>query len=249
MKALNCLLICLTTLAFNPALGQQPPAIPAPNLIRDAMATPPDAPALTKFNLDFPGGTPKELVAAIQKVTGRPLNAIIPEEYGNVNLPPLKMSSVTIPKLFHALRLASVKIDSSGYAPFPQQTTTTTYGFRAEGNESDDSIWFFYADKPFPKPPGQNQACHFYSLAPYLERGFTVDDITTAIQTSWKMLGEKETPNISFHKETKLLIAVGEPSKLEIIDAVLKALESPKVSAPAQAPAKAKPAAEPKADQ
>ena len=41
------------------------------------------------------------------------------------------------------------------------------------------------------------------------------------------MLGEKETPAISFHKDTKLLIAVGEPSKLEMINAVLGALTLP----------------------
>src|ERR1035437_7428839 len=35
------------------------------------------APVLTKFNLDFPGGTPKELVAAIEKAMGKPLNVII----------------------------------------------------------------------------------------------------------------------------------------------------------------------------
>jgi len=51
----------------------------------------------------------------------------------------------------------------------------------------------------------------------------SVDDITTAIETGWKMLGETSPPTISFHKDTKLLIAVGEPSKLETIDAVLKA--------------------------
>ena len=51
-----------------------------------------------------------------------------------------------------------------------------------------------------------------------------MDDITTAIETGWKMLGETSPPTISFHKDTKLLIAVGEPSKLETIDAVLKAL-------------------------
>jgi hypothetical protein len=39
------------------------------------------------------------------------------------------------------------------------------------------------------------------------------------------MLGEKETPTISFHKETKLLIAVGDATKLDTIDAVLRALE------------------------
>jgi len=61
-----------------------------------------------------------------------------------------------------------------------------------------------------------------------LERGTTVDDITTAIQTGWKMLGDEEAPTINFHKDTKLLIAVGEPNKLETIDAVLNALDSSK---------------------
>jgi hypothetical protein len=69
-----------------------------------------------------------------------------------------------------------------------------------------------------------NKVCRFYSLAPYLDRHITVDDITTAIETGWKMLGDSAPANISFHKDTKLLIAVGEPSKLETIDAVLKAL-------------------------
>jgi hypothetical protein len=75
----------------------------------------------------------------------------------------------------------------------------------------------------------RDEICRFYSLTPYLEQEIaTVDDITTAIDTGWKMLGESSPPKISFHKDTKLLIAVGEPSKLEIIDSALKALARPK---------------------
>ena len=76
------------------------------------------------------------------------------------------------------------------------------------------------------------KVCRFYPLANYLEAGTTIDDITTAIKTGASMLGQAtgihgETgPTISFHKDTKLLIAVGEPSKLEIIDSVLAALDS-----------------------
>jgi hypothetical protein len=66
-----------------------------------------------------------------------------------------------------------------------------------------------------------------YLLTPYLDRGLTVDDITTAIQTGWKMLGYSPTPELSFHKETKLLIAVGDPNQLETIDRVLSALNPP----------------------
>jgi len=83
MKALNCLLICLTTLAFNLASGQQPPAPPAANPLKnDAKAAPPETPVLTKFNLDFPGGTPGELLTAIQKEIGKPLSVKIRKTFG-----------------------------------------------------------------------------------------------------------------------------------------------------------------------
>jgi hypothetical protein len=215
MKALNCLLICLTTLAFNLASGQQPPTPPAAG---GGGVT--DAIPLVKFNLDFPGGTPRELVAAIEKASGRPLNAIVPNDYADWEaLPALKMESVDVAHLFKALELASHKQERIGNTPY-----SSSYGFWTEGNPSANSIWSFNVSKPLII----EKVCRFYSLAPYLERGLTVDDITTAIQTGWKMLGEGTQPTISFHKETKLLIAVGEPSKLDTIDAVLKALELPK---------------------
>ncbi len=94
---------------------------------------------------------------------------------------------------------------------------------------SDESIWYFWVEQPV-RPPAQVRTpvkvCRYFSLSPYLDRGQTVDDITTAIQTGWKMLGEDDIPKISFHKETKLLIAVGEPGKLETIEAVLQALKT-----------------------
>ena len=80
-----------------------------------------------------------------------------------------------------------------------------------------------------PSQPAREKVCRFYQLAPYLDSGLTVNDITTAIETGWKMQGYTTTPEISYHKETKLLIAVGEPDKLAIIDAALKALEPAKV--------------------
>jgi len=42
------------------------------------------------------------------------------------------------------------------------------------------------------------------------------------------MLGEGEDPKISFHSDTKLLIAVGDPEKLQTIDAALQALSAQK---------------------
>jgi len=261
VKTTVCSVICLTALALAPAFSQQapapavPPQPPRPPAPPTAPAQPP-APApgsafserlqsiikrageptseapLTRFNLDFPGGTPKELVAAIEKATGRPLNAIVADEFADTKLPAVKMSSVDVAQLFSALSLASRKTETiqnpgpggrGGYGGY--QMFQSAYGFKTEGKPTDESIWYFYVERPTPPPaPPIYKVSRFYSLSPYLDRGATVDDITTAIETGWKMLGDTSPPTISFHKDTKLLIAVGEPSKLETIDAVLQAL-------------------------
>src|SRR2546422_3945761 len=84
----------LLTLATSFA-QQQPPGGP----LRVGYA-PSESSTLTKFDLDFAGGTPKELVAAIQKASGRPLNAIVPEEFADTRLPALKMKNVDVEQLF-----------------------------------------------------------------------------------------------------------------------------------------------------
>ncbi len=202
MKILQSLSACLFLLTLEGGFAQQsPPAAVAQRAV--------EAPALTKFDLDFPGGTPKELIAAIQKASGRPLNTIVPEEFADMKLPGLKMKNVDVQQLFQALTELNAANRSERYA------------FVSQGKPSDDAIWTFIVERH-----SSPKACRFYSLARYLESGTTVDDITTAIKTGAQMLGEGPGPAISFHKDTKLLIAVGEPSKLEIIDSVLRALDS-----------------------
>ncbi len=200
------------------------------NTIVKAASDDPANPELTAFNLDFPGGTPAELVAAIEKAMGRPLNVIIPEDSAHVKLPALKMNNVTAPKLFEALRNSSFRsvpyLDRGRPGSF--QIAHVSYTFSTQDNPANaDSVWYFRYEKPAEIPYTAPMECRFYSLAPYLDGGFKVDDITTAIQTGWRMMGDKETPQLTFHKDTKLLIAVGDPGKLQTIDSVLKALKLP----------------------
>lgn len=236
MKRIICLAAGLLALNLTPVFGQ--PSDDAKLKILAAQAEATAKQSLTKFNLDFPGGTPAELVQAIEKAMGKPLNAIIPMEDAEIQLPPLKMNDVNVVQLFQALGAASLKQETRntpmyfvGSNPgFNYTTVNTGYGFKTEGQVSDDSIWYFYVENP-PQPqltpPAPAKSCRFYQLRPYLDSGLTVDDITTAIQTGWKMMGDTSPPQISFHKETKLLIAVGEPDKLEVIENVLNALRPP----------------------
>jgi len=264
MKTTCCTIVCLAALGLTTMFGQQAPS-PAPAMPPRPEAPPASPPSVSRaavpFSLDFPGGTPGELVAAIEKAMGRPLNAIIPDELANTRLPALKMNNVYVSQLFQALAAASQKSEavvtsSRGFGgpggfggPMNYQIAQTSCGFRhAEGDISDDTIWYFYVEKPVLPPLSSSaKVCRFYSLATYLDRDMNVDDITTAIETGWKMLGETNTPMISFHKDTKLLIAVGDPSKLETIDAALKALEPPKSPFAARGRAAPRPAEQPEA--
>jgi hypothetical protein len=105
------------------------------------------------------------------------------------------------------------------------------YGFKTEGVPTENSIWYFYWDRGDERASWQvlsSTVCKFYQLEPYLEAGYTVDDITTAVQTGWKMLGVTKPPEITYHKDTKVLIAVGEEDKVNLIGDVLKQLSQGK---------------------
>jgi hypothetical protein len=204
-------------LAFGSALAENKPATAEPK-------PPPES--LTKFDLDFKGGHPKELIGAIQKATGKPMNVLIPDEYTNVTLPELKMKNVNAQQLFNALSEASRKTEYATNPDGTHSTFSSAYLFHTSGGVlNDDTIWSFYVQNPKILPP--SKICRFYALGPYLDWGVSIDDITTAIKTGSKMLGESDEPTMSFHKDTRLLIAVGETSRLDIIDSVLKALQPP----------------------
>jgi len=230
MKKILITLLSAALLATTAVFGQPAQPLRSPTSAGSRNSQPQDQ-NLVRFDLNFPGGTPRQLVEAIEKASGRPLNAIIPDEEANLKLPQLKMRSVTAPELFDALTAASVRSErhlGGDYKSIPGggigraiETFQIQYGFKTNGKPNDDSVWYFYAYNFFPVV--EARACRFWQLSPYLET-YKVEDITTAIQTGWKMLGEEDPPTISFHKDTKLLIAVGEESKLRMIDSVLQQL-------------------------
>jgi hypothetical protein len=235
MKRSTVLLLLSLSLPLISSFGQplnapQPP--PAPGL-------PSSPPVLPAFDLDFPGGTPADLVAAIQKASGKPLNAIIPDEYAGKQLPAMRMKGVNAAKLFEALEISSqrtvpiitsVNTFGSGERSPSYTYESESYGFKTQGTPREDAIWYFHVTET--KTPafllesasGPTNVCRFYQLEPYLQADYKVEDITTAITTGWKMLGVKPIPTLDFHKETKLLIAVGQPDSLGLIDQVLAQL-------------------------
>jgi hypothetical protein len=238
MKFFKSALICISLVTASASYSQQTDS-------QKPQETVP-APKLTKFDLDFAGGTPDDLVIAIQKALGRPLNAVVPPQFSKRQLPPLKMRSVDVAQLFNALYQASTTNEPVPNSQMPGQYFVSTFGFKTEGAPTDDSVWFFFGGVPPVNPPPQ-RFCQYFLLTPYLEKGLSVDDITTAIQTGWKMLGTSDRAELSYHPETKLLIIVCDRDNFEVVRSVLAALKDSKPNTPAST-SSAKMTAEQKTD-
>ncbi len=230
MKKVIYVIACSLWLGLPPVFGQ-PQGVPggAPGFRRLPPNASAAAAALPTFDLNFPGGGPTDLVKAIVAASGKPLNVIINKLDEDTEMPPLKMTGVNVVQLFLALELMSektVRVARGGLIDM-YSTMNISYGFQTTGDPTENSIWYFHVIRaPSPTPVSPTKVCRFFSLAPYLEHGFTVDDITTAIQTGWKMAKDPAPPELNYHKETKLLMAFGDPDALKTIESVLQTLPS-----------------------
>jgi hypothetical protein len=226
MKITKYLTLAFLTLGLGTAFSQ--PVVVGYDGQKDIVA---ESTNFTKFDLDFPGGGPKELVEAIKKATGKPLNVVILEEDSNVGLPMLKLKNIYLPELFQVIRAVSTKteyvnmLNTQGFTSKESFIDSCEF-YTLDRNAGPDSVWYFHVDRPGAVLNTAVKNCRFYQLGPYLDNGLKVDDITTAIRTGWDMEGctDATRPQISFHKETRLLIAVGDPEKLAVIDGVLQSL-------------------------
>lgn len=220
---------------FPQSPGQAPIAPTAVDPATGAMSDP----QAKRFDLDFAGGGPSEFIAAVSKARGKAVNAIIPTDLADTQLPPMRLKEVTLVQIIEALEEVSrktVAYTTGSYFGIPgqppprsYQQMTTSFGFRTKGARTDDAIWYFYCDRPAEPadeatPP--TETVRFYQLARYLD-AFKVDDITTAIRTGWMLGGHEEStmPKLTFLRETKLLIVRGTPDYLQTIEDVLRELD------------------------
>lgn len=200
-----------------------------------------------RFDLDFPGGPPAALVAAIGERSGKSINVIIPEEFADTKIPPMKLRQVAVPALFDALLMASQRTVERSMPVEVQTATgptvrastrsyTTSYGFRANGKEPNhESVWYFFREGPWESrstgpslPAGksveEDERVSLAFLGDALKAGHTVEDITTAVRTGCELLPGGRLPKMKYHKETKLLFISGRPEQLQISRNIIEAI-------------------------
>lgn len=213
MRKLMFLAMVAVLIAFD-VNGQVAPA---------ARQTNQSAVELPRFDLDFPGGNPQQLVDALNKPLMGRLNVIIPEDANDVAIPAMKLKSVNVNDVFQALQRASDKAVTKKIGRNQFQTASESVLFTpTPGVVTENTVWAFSARRSFPRM-SEEKSYRFYQLGPYLD-GLKIEDITTAVQTALKMLGAGPGPELKFHPETKLLIAVGKDEDFQLIDEVLAQL-------------------------
>src|SRR5205085_1582362 len=83
---------------------------------------------------------------------------------------------------------------------------------------------------------GDQKICRVFNLSKYLERATdksvdaAIKEVMESLETAWSMLrqangDQEELPKLNLHRGTKLLIAVGRPQDLEILEQVVKELQ------------------------
>ena len=178
-----------------------------PNAGKPTAVTAP-ASELPTFHIDFPGGTPEELVQRVAKASGTRPNVIIPDHAANIQLPKFKLENVNTPQVFEALNMVG---DEKG-------ALQLRWSEGAKGNPNP--VWILY------KAPARQTAetCQVTFIGNLLE-SFQLDDINAAIRTAWEMMGQSSSASLKFHKETKLLIAKGNDQELKLVQEVLNSLQ------------------------
>lgn len=239
-----------TSYRMDPALAKRYglPSTPqvAPGSYAAAGMAAPEEPA---FSITFKGGTASELIEQLRKALGTPPNVLISPAMQDVMLPAFELHNVTFNDLFQALNnLSGPNQKGQWQLSGSSQPIWVLNPASSAGVDPVTGAPFGYST---PSAPA-NRTCQIFPIDEYLGQ-FKVEDITTAIQTAWTMLGDDAGAQMKLHKDTNLLIAVGTSEQLSIINQVLtslgRALHPHQNNPAADTPAPTKPTPNPKPDQ
>jgi hypothetical protein len=181
------------------------------------------------MDIDFPGGDPKKLLEAIEHASSEKPNVIIHPDAARINIPAFSLRDVTAGQVFTALNLLNQAGDAPTWQPVINEDGeiwTLMPSLQRQPQVIDPNTGLPVNQGQPAKPPrSQNRQCRVFNLTPVLD-DYTVEDVTTAVKGAWELMNVQEEPAIKYHKDTKLLIAFGEPSELALINQVISELSN-----------------------
>jgi len=210
-------------------LGAAPQVDPVTGL---PMAAQPPAP---KFDLNFEGGVPQELLAAIATATKERPNVVVHPQCAEAMIPPLQLQSVTAEQVFITLNTLHSPLFKDGewrrvplrdaeiwsLTPTPQAEPNQPHNSPAQGSfqqRLNQVVQGMTTAQPA-------KAARVFNLSAVLD-DYSIDDVTTAISGAWDLMDGAKDTQIKFHKDTQLLIVVGSAGHLAIVQEVLNELRN-----------------------
>ncbi len=168
-----------------------------------------------RFDLNFPGGSAQELIAALSEASGQPVNAIIPESADRFVMPPLNLHNVTVDQVLPLLRFENSVFDAR-----MKSYHNSSYSWRRA-----DVVWTMIVDVP-PEPIPLQYTVYPLFIGNMLT-SYSIEDITTAIDTAWSLnnAGSDES-QLLFHPETSILLIKGTQQELEIMEKVILTMKN-----------------------
>jgi hypothetical protein len=186
---------------------------------------PASAPTIPEIR--FGGGTAEALANILKEAIHPAPNILISPGMNDIEFPAFELHNVTLADLFQALNNLSDKTGnwqlSGSNEPIWVLNPTQSDGGIATGRLS--TVPYAQIDPLTGLPIGSknDRTCSIFPLQRFLS-DYKVDDITTAIQTAWGMMGNDKGAVMKYHKDTQLLIVMGTRDQLAIINEILRSL-------------------------
>ena len=152
------------------------------------------------FDLSFKGGTPQKLVSEMENASRQKLNVLIPPELADVKIPPMELRAVQTQGVFDTLNML---------------WRNSMQWIRASSSISTP-VWVLS------RRPEDRKTQVFY--VGHLLKKFKIDDITTAVQTTWQLGGKEAKAELKYstsreggHARITEIAGVGEGARGEWI--------------------------------
>ena len=156
--------------------------------------------------LDFPGGTVQEYVEAL-KHAGAEGRVVITGESGTMPMQPVTLRNVQIESAIRILD--GIESDSGANA-------------RRVTIESLGNLYRVHIES---RRRSAETVSRVWSLRAITANGMKDDTLLSAIEAGIDTLGEGRAPNLRYHEPTALLIAVGDPVALKLIESIIDGLD------------------------
>jgi len=150
------------------------------------------------FDLVFPGGPPAKLVEAMEKASGQKLNVLLPPNLSTFAIPRMELRAVNVTTVFKSLDLVFLRDENLRWIPV-------------------DNVWILQSGS-------ERRSSQVFYIGHLLSK-FKVEDITTAIQTTWQLAGKDSKAELKYHEDTQLLIALANKSQLDTVTEMLRELQ------------------------